>query len=605
MRIDLADGIARHESSIDWLIADCGATPWAADQAVAYVAAQVAALGIVPTTKQIIFERFFDESGGMQLVIHAPLGARINKAWGLTLRKRFCRSFDFELQASADDDGIVLSLGPQHSFAIDALFPMLGPHNAEELLDQALLVAPMLQVRWRWNVTRSLAVLRQQGGKRVPPHMQRFRSDDLLATVFPETVGCLENHHGDVVIPDHPLVRQTMHDCKHEAMDIDGFVDVLRQFKAGEVKFIGIDTREPSPFCYELLGASPYAFLDGAALEERRTRAVATRRTISTEELRDLARLDPQVIREVSEEAWPTVRDADELHDALLSLVMLGLDERPDWRGWFDRLVAADRATTVRTSDGREFWIAAESWPLVSAAIDGVTAHPPVMLAERLQISWTQSNAWIELARGRVQHSGPATAAALGHAVGLTGQQMFSALEALEGQGVVLRGRFTAEAQAALPLVPPQPASDAGQNGHSTNGTACAPSAAPIPDPATALSIIEWCERRLLARIHRRTIAGLRRQVQPVEPADFWRFLIRWQGVGRPSWGGPVGTREAVAQLQGFEMPAGAGSAASCRRGWPIMIRSGSTSYSCRAKPCGDAFARRAATPNRARPARA
>jgi ATP-dependent Lhr-like helicase len=524
LRIDLADA-SSHEEASEWLVRDCGATPWAAEQAILYIATQMAALGVLPTCDKIVFERFFDESGGMQLVIHSPLGARINRAWGLTLRKRFCRSFDFELQASADDDGIVLSLGPQHSFAIEALFPMLGPHNAEELLEQALLVAPMFQARWRWNVTRSLAVLRHQNGQHVPPHMQRFRSDDLLASVFPETVGCLENHSGDVEIPNHPLVRQTMIDCKHEAMDIDGFLRVLGEYKAGGVKFISRDTREPSPFCYELLNANPYAFLDGAALEERRTRAVATRRTISTDELRDLAKLDPTVIAEVRDEAWPTVRSADELHDALLSLVTLIADEAPAWREWFDELVAAGRAATARRPDNVQVWLAAERTPVVSAAFEAAIFEPAVTLPEALQTTVSRSDAWVELVRGRVQHMGPTTAAQLAPIVGLTPEQVFSALEALEGQGVVLRGRFTDVSQRA---------EDEG--------------------PAT----VEWCERRLLARIHRRTMDGLRRRIQPVEPADFWRFLVQWQHVGDKVWGGPTGTREVLAQLQGCELPAGA-----------------------------------------------
>ncbi|HWC88343.1 MAG TPA: DEAD/DEAH box helicase, partial [Pirellulales bacterium] len=459
----------------------------------------------------------------------------------------FCRSFDFELQASADDDGIVLSIGPQHSFAIDALFSMLNSQNAEGLLEQALLVAPMFQVRWRWNVTRSLAVLRQQGGQRVPPHLLRFRSDDLLAAVFPETVGCLENHSGDVQIPNHPLVRQTMHDCKHEAMDIDGFIELLSDHKSGQVKFVGRDTREPSPFSYELLNANPYAFLDGAALEERRTRAIATRRVISSEDLRDLARLDPAVIAEVRSEAWPTVRSADELHDALLSLVVLGEAERPDWREWFEELVKAGRATTVELGAAHSgsahldtahleavnrVWIAAENWPILRAAYDNLIAVPPVILAAHLHRELTKADAWVELARGRVQHAGPTTAEELATCLALRPAEVFSALEALEGHGVVLRGRFTAEAQAAEKV-----AMAAGAQG-----------AVPV----------EWCERRLLARIHRGTVAGLRRQIQPVSRADFWRFLVRWQGLAKPSRGGPVGAREMVGKLQGYEMPAGA-----------------------------------------------
>lgn len=523
LRSDLAVH-ADDTSPPDWLKEECGASDWAAGQALAYVGVQLAALGIMPTVREVVFERFFDESGGMQLVIHAPFGARINRAWGLTLRKRFCRSFDFELQASADDDGILLSLGPQHSFAIETLFAMLGPHNAEQLFEQALLAAPMFQVRWRWNVTRSLAVLRQQGGKRVPPHMQRFRSDDLLAAVFPETVGCLENHSGDVTIPDHPLVQQTMYDCKHEAADIEGFMGVLRDFKAGNVKFISRDTREPSPFCYELLNANPYAFLDGAGLEERRTRAVATRRTLSTADMRDLAKLDPDAIAAVREDAWPTVRSPDELHDALMSLVTI--ERVPEWQAWFDKLVASGRASTIHREEHPPLWIAAERWPLVAAAFDHVTADPPITLAARLNTPWERDAAWVELARGRIQHSGPITSEKLAELLGLEPSQAFSALEALEGQGIVLRGRFTADAQ-------------------EIEGLGCNEG-------------IEWCERRLLARIHRQTLDGLRRQIKPVEPGLFWRFLLAWQRVDEPSWGGPVGAREALAQLQGFEMPAGA-----------------------------------------------
>ncbi|HEY2893496.1 MAG TPA: helicase-related protein, partial [Pirellulales bacterium] len=227
------------EHAIAVLENECGASPWASQQALTYVETQLAAVGLVPTSDTILFERFFDESGGMQLVVHAPLGSRINRAWGLALRKRFCRSFDFELQASADDDGIVLSLGPQHSVPIENLCRMLNAENVGKLLEQALLAVPMFQVRWRWNLTRALVVLRQQNGKRVPPHMLRFRSDDLLASVFPETVGCLENHSGDVQIPDHPLVRQTMHDCLTEAMDLPALIALFERVRAGQVRFVG------------------------------------------------------------------------------------------------------------------------------------------------------------------------------------------------------------------------------------------------------------------------------------------------------------------------------------------------------------------------------
>ncbi len=527
LREELAAAVAQGPIAIEQasrlLQSECGATDWAAEQALRYVDIQLAAMGMVPTTEQIVFERFFDESGGMQLVIHAPLGSRINRAWGLALRKRFCRSFDFELQASADDDGIVLSMGPQHSVPIENLFKMLNTENVARLLEQALLAVPMFQVRWRWNLTRSLVVLRQQNGKRVPPHMQRFRSDDLMAAVFPETVGCLENHSGDVVIPDHPLVRQTMHDCLHEALDVDGLVAVLARVGEGKVRFVGRDTREPSPFSYELLNANPYAFLDGAPLEERRVRAVATRRTLSPDDLRDLARLDPEAVAQVRSEAWPLVRGADELHDALLSLVAIDELEAATWKPWLDELIACGRATRVVRPQARDLWIAAENWPVLQAAFSDAVAEPPVELPERLLRQVERSDAWIALVRGRVEHSGPITAAEIAEFLNLEESFATASLEALEGQGAVLRGTFT----------------EAAQTGAAKGG--------------------EWCDRRLLARIHRLTLRGLRDQIQPVEPRAYLHFLTRYHHlVPENQWGGAVGVREAIAQLQGFELPAGA-----------------------------------------------
>lgn len=507
----------------DWLAEECGADEWTARQALLYVETQLAAIGLVPTLEEIVFERFFDESGGMQLVIHAPLGARINRAWGLALRKRFCRSFDFELQAAADDDGIVLSLGPQHSVPLDALFKMLNPENVSHLLQQALLAVPVFQVRWRWNLNRALVVLRQQNGKRVPPHMQRFRSDDLMAAVFPETVGCLENHHGDVEIPDHPLVRQTMHDCLHEATDIDALVALLARVRDGQVKFIGRDTREPSPFSYELINANPYAFLDGAPLEERRVRAVATRRAISPADLRDLARLDPDAIAVVRREAWPLVRDADELHDALLSLGTIDQMEAHPWMTWMRQLLAAGRAARVERPGLANLWIAAENWPLVSAVFPEATADPTPQLPERLHREIERTDAAVALVRGRIEVAGPTTAAELGEFLGLEESFVSATLEALEGRGSVLRGSFTGGAQ----------------NGAETGS--------------------EWCDRRLLARIHRLTLSGLRAQIQAVEPRAYLHFLARYHHLAADNqWGGAVGVREVIAQLQGFELPAGA-----------------------------------------------
>jgi ATP-dependent Lhr-like helicase len=509
-----------------WLQQECGANAWAAGQAIEYVAAQKAAIGLVPTQKQIVFERFFDETGGMQLVIHSPHGARINRAWGLALRKRFCRQFDFELQASADDNGIVLSLGPQHSFPIEQLFKFLHRRNAEHILTQALLAVPMFQIRWRWNLTRSLAVLRQNGSKRIPPPLQRFLSDNLLTAVFPAQTACFENRPEDVEIPDHPLVTQTVYDCLHEAMDFNRWLNLIGEIEDGKVELIARDTREPSPFSYERLNAMPYAFLDDAPLEERRARAVATRRTLNVDDVRDLGRLDSAAIAQVRAEAWPLVRDADELHDALLIMKALPEAEGEQWSTWFQRLVNDGRATLAQCQNGQRLWIAAECWPLVQTAFPDAVAAPPVSLPEAMNKEQSASEAWVELVRGRLSCTGPVTAGQIAADVGLAEPHVQLALEALEGEGFALRGRFTGNAIALeMPIAASQ----------------------------------EWCERRLLARIHRLTLDNLRRQIQPVEPQDFLRFLIEYQHLSTDArLGGEAGLVQIISQLQGFEIPAAA-----------------------------------------------
>lgn len=518
----------------------CGCDAWGAEQAIRYIAAQKAALGLVPTIDKIVFERFFDESGGMQLVIHAALGSRINRAWGLALRKRFCRSFDFELQAAADDNGVLLSIGPQHSFPIDSLFGMLHPGNAQELLEQAVLAVPMFQIRWRWNATRALAVLRQQGGKRVPPHLQKFRSEDLLATTFPETVGCLENHHGDIVVPDHPLVKQTMHDCLTEAMDIVRWTSILADIKSGKIELVARDTREPSPFAHQMLNARPYAFLDDAGLEERRTRAISTRRSLSIDDYRDLTRLDPAALAQVTREAWPTIRDAEELHDALTHLVLL----LPEEAAPHDRLLRslakegrvssidypvvksdAEPAAAVVPTSGKA-WFAAERWPVIRAVYGLTQSEPLVTLPEPLEKQYEPADARVELVRGRIQHSGPLTAAALAALLGLPKNQVFAALESVEAEGLVMRGNFTA--------IPPA-------------------------DSSTTKPDVEWCERRLLSRVHRLTLDGLKRRIEAVPPETYIELLIERQGLGQNAQRhGIEGVRETVLQLAGFESPAGA-----------------------------------------------
>src|SRR5207237_4013870 len=229
LRQDVADRLdAEQRSAIEWLAREIPGLPEpAARQMVEYLAASKQILGVIPTQQTIVVERFFDEAGGMQLVLHAPFGSRVNRAWGLALRRRFCRSFNLELQAAATEDAIVLSLGPQHSFALADVFQYLHPNTVREILIQAMLDAPVFPTRWRWNGTRALAILRFRGGRKVPTPLQRMESEDLVAAVFPDQLACPENLVGDREIPDHPLVNQTIADCLLEAMDFPGLKRIL------------------------------------------------------------------------------------------------------------------------------------------------------------------------------------------------------------------------------------------------------------------------------------------------------------------------------------------------------------------------------------------
>ncbi len=498
----------------------CHVSQSGAEQAVAYVGAQQAATGMVPTQKKLLFERFFDESGGMQLVIHAPFGTRINRAWGLAMRKRFCRTFDFELQASADDNGIVLSFGAQHSFPLEQMFRLVPSRLARDVLVQALLAVPFFGTRWRWNVTRALQMKRAMKGKRVPPFLQRMRAEDLLTAVFPAQTACQENVVGDIPLPDHPLIRQTVDDCLFEASDIEGWLTVLRDIEADKIELVGLDSREPSPFAHQLLNANPYAFLDDAPLEERRARAVATRRTLSAEALRDLGRLDPEAVALVKSEAWPLVRDADELHDVLLSLAALPADEGAAWQEKFTELQSTGRATLVLTAHcslpTAHFLVATERLPLVRAIWPEAQARPEVTIPPGVRRDWPREEAIAYLLRGRLECVGPVTAAALANTLTLPLSEVESGLITLENQGIVLRGQFTGAAE------------------------------------------LEWCERRLLARIHRLTLDGLRRQIAPASPEQYVRFLTRYLHARPQSRRrGQAGLLALLEQLEGFEAPAG------------------------------------------------
>ena len=509
----------------EWLKQELQLPIVAAEQISAYFADAYRSLGAIPSQQTLVMERFFDESGGMQLVLHAPFGNRINRAWGLALRKRFCRSFNFELQAAATDDAIVISLGTQHSFPLEEVFRYLNSNTVRDLLVQALLDAPMFTIRWRWNATRSLAVPRFRGGAKIAAPLQRMESENLLAAVFPDQLACLEHIVGDREIPDHPLVKQTIDDCLTEAMDIEGLEELLRKIERGEVRCIARDLPEPSPLASEILNARPYAFLDNAPLEERRTQAVYTRRASERNGSDGLGILDTAAIEKVQREAWPNATNADELHDALMLLAVMTRDEvlrtvhhKVNGAGaeqLQNQLVADKRAAQLRVGD-KNFWISAERLPMLKTIYPGADVDPQLSAPESVQKqNWERSNAIREVLRGRMEVSGPVTVAQLQTILSLSSSEVETGLLGLESEGFVLRGKFH----------------------HGTTDQ-------------------EWCDRRLLARIHRLTIDRLRAEIQPVSVQDFYRFLFAWQRVDVDHRvEGPEGLQSVLEQLDGCELP--------------------------------------------------
>ena len=556
--VALSPNLPQVMETVAWLSEEAGMDESGATQTLQYILEGRAVLGDVPTKNTVIAERFFDEGGGMQLVIHAPFGARINKAWGLALRKRFCRSFNFELQAAATDNGLNIALAEQHSFPLEDVFHFLNPETVQPILEQAALASPIFGTRWRWDANRSLALLRFQGGKKVPPQIQRIRSDDLLASVFPDVAACQENIVGDIQIPDHPLVKEVMKDVLTEAMDIEGMKELLRRMEDGRVRCLAVDTPVPSQFSHEILNANPYAYLDDAPLEERRARAVEMRRILPESVLEEVGKLDPAAIQQVRQEAWPDVRDADELHDVLHTLVALpvprihptdrgttspvepgsavgelrlagpaveirdqtdraGTDHpNSSWQQWFDGLRRAGRAVRAFSRD-TEYWVAAERAKAFRLLFrDSIFDTAP---ADIPQPDLSRDDALLAMVTGWMSHIGPTTRTALGELLDLSPSEVEKALLRMEASGSILRGKFT------------------GAVGNET----------------------EWCDRRLLARIHRLTVATLRKQVEPVNPAQFMRWLLRWQHVAPGTqMQGERSTLEVLRQLQGFEIPANA-----------------------------------------------
>jgi len=552
LRAEVAARLARgSEATRAWLVGELALDVDAARQLVEYLAAAHAALGTLPTQSELVLERFFDESGGTQLVIHAPFGSRLNRAFGLALRKRFCRQFNFELQAAALEDSIVLSLSQSHSFPLAEVARYLHSNSVGHVLTQALLDAPLFGLRWRWAASTALALPRHSGGKRVPPQIQRMRSEDLLAAVFPDQVACAENLVGEREVPDHPLVRQTLHDCLYEAMDLEGLTRLLKAMESGAVRVTALDLPAPSPLAAEILGARPYAFLDDAPLEERRTQAVLNRRWSGPDKAEDLGRLDPEAIAAVRAEAWPDVRDHEELHEALVVLGFLTDAEvraHDAWPGFVERLVATGRATRLQAFVGARvsarpgtdapdaeggdraltrapteeassasFWVAAERSQELQALHPDAACTPAIAPPDdyRSRI-WTRDEALVEILRARLAGLGPVTVSTLADAFALEPARIDAALVALEREGYVMRGQF---------------------------------------EPGVA--DLQWCERHLLARIHRYTVNRLRREIEPVEARDFMRFLFQWQHVAPASrLAGPDALAPVLAQLEGFEAAA-------------------------------------------------
>ena len=501
-----------------WLIDEIGILPAAAAQLVEYLAASAAALGALPTQDTIVLERFFDEAGGMQLVIHAPFGSRLNRAWGLALRKRFCRKFNFELQAAATEDNIVLSLTAAHSFELHEVARYLNSRTVRAVLIQAMLDAPMFTTRWRWVAGVALALPRFRGGKKVPPQFLRMQAEDLIGAVFPDQIACAENLVGEREVPEHPLTNQAIADCLHEAMDIEGLERLLTRLEDGTVSVVACDLTQPSPLALEVLSARPYAFLDDAPLEERRTQAVMARRWQDPQSASELGRLDPEAIARVCAEAWPDPENAEELHDSLLWLGCLTEAEAraaAPWGNWLEDLTRQNRVARLNTK-GATLWIPAERLTQFQAVWPQATLSPQIAPPPGQQTTWSPDQALVEIVRGRLEGLGPVTQTALAGSLALEPEALAGALAALEAEGTILRGRF-------------------------------------VP----GVNDEQWCDRRLLARIHHTTIRRLRAEIEPVAPRDFLRFLFAWQHAdGDTRLEGPHALPRVLAMLEGFEAPA-------------------------------------------------
>lgn len=496
----------------------------AAEQLSIYLETTFKTFAAIPSQNTLVMERFFDEGGGMHLILHAPFGSRVNRGWGLALRKRFCRSFNFELQAAATDDAILLSLGPTHAFPLDDVFNYLNPQTVRDVLIQALLDAPMFQTHFRWNAQRSLAISRQRGGKRVPPYLQRMAAEDLIAVIFPDQLACLENIAGDREVPEHPIVTQTIEDCLHRVMDIDGLVTILEGIRDGRMQLIAMDLPEPSPMAHDILNASVYAFLDDAGLEERRTHAVQVRRSLSPDSVKELGQLDTSAIDLIRSETWPSPRNADELHEALLQcgcLTDVQIKAFPDIDlNALQLLLDQGRVTQMCSgSSNNARWIATEREPLWKTIRPASSFTPKVAVPQRFRKQqWEPTEACLELLQGYFEVCGPVTASQLAMQFILERDRVEGLLLQLEGLGIIMRGHFDNRSDQAQ----------------------------------------QWCHRSTLARIHRRTLNRLRAEIQPVTPHIFMRFLFHWQKVEPSEQQQGIDSLMGIIEtLEGFEAAGG------------------------------------------------
>ena len=509
------------QPALDWLTDTLGLNLASAEQLVDYLARARLTLGALPSQDTLVMERFFDESGGTQLIIHSPFGSRINRAWGLALRKRFCRTFNFELQAAASEDAIVLSLSTSHSFELDDVWRYLHSNSAEHILTQAVLEAPLFGVRWRWNAGVALALPRYSGGRKVPPQIQRMKSEDLIASVFPDQIACVENLAGEREIPDHPLVEQTLDDCLHEAMDSEGWLALLRRMEQGDIRLISRDLPAPSPLAAEILSARPYTFLDDAPLEERRTQAVLNRRWSDPQSTNDLGALDAEAIAAVRDEAWPMPTGLDEMHEALMSLACITDAEaraNPNWLEWLNTLADSGRASRLQINAKQSLWLPLERLTCLRAIYPQAMLFPSLEALPGFDETWEPDEAVLEVIRARLSAFGPLPLKAIAEPLGLPALQVTQTLAQLEREGYVLRGQFSPDAREE-----------------------------------------EWCERHLLARIHRYTVKRLRREIEPVALQDFMRFLFDWQHLSTLSRGqGSAVLPAIISQFEGYPAAASA-----------------------------------------------